>query len=73
MDVRFDSKLRWVDFNKVKGVRPGTDMQNVIIRMSNGHKIVVGINRKKNPHRLYVLTTDPNMQLNPVKQVKGGE
>lgn len=60
MDVRYDSHLYTLDFSKVSTIRAGKGMQNAIITLADGSKVVIGINRTKNPHKLYVLTTDVN-------------
>jgi len=62
MDVSYDNKLYTVDFDKVGWLRTKSTMQNVIIKVPGSeHKVIIGINRKRNPHKLYILTTDKDL------------
>ena len=67
MDIRYDEKLYCADLEKIsKFLWCGRGMQNVILTIGE-HKIIIGINRKKNPHKLYVLTPSESLRWIPKK------
>jgi len=63
-NLTYTSDLGVADFAKLRelGVSAKSTMQNAIIKLANGETLVIGINRKKNPHKLYFLTPDQRLK-----------
>jgi hypothetical protein len=61
-DVIMDG-LSFADFTKLRGigVYVGKGCQFVKLQRKDGTRVIIGINRKRHPHQLYVVTNSSDL------------